>query len=90
MSNFNLIYDVRTSAPTIARFHRSNHPFRIVCGPIGGGKSVACCVEIYRRCVEQLKGPDGLRRSRWVVVRNCYDAQTEILTETRGGCCLKT
>lgn len=70
MSIFNLKYDVSTSAPTISRFHRSNHPFRIVCGPIGGGKSVACCVEIFRRCQEQVKGVDGYRRSRWVVVRN--------------------
>ena len=70
MHGFTLQYNVRESAPTLARFHRSNHPFRIICGPIGGGKSVACCVEIYRRCVEQRKGPDGLRRSRWVVVRN--------------------
>jgi len=70
MATFNLKYDVRETAPTIARFHRSNHPFRIICGPIGGGKSVACCVEIFRRCQEQIKGPDGLRRSRWLVVRN--------------------
>lgn len=69
MPVFNLKYDVRESAPTIARFHRSNHPFRIVCGPIGGGKSVACCIEIYRRCQEQIVGVDGFRRSRWVVVR---------------------
>lgn len=34
------------------------------------GKSVACCIEIFRRCQEQLVGPDGFRRSRWVVVRN--------------------
>lgn len=67
---FNLKYDVRETAPTISRFHWSNHAFRIICGPIGGGKSVACCVEIFRRCKEQLKGPDGLRRSRWLVVRN--------------------
>jgi len=67
---FNLDYDVRKSAPTLARFHRSNHPFRIICGPIGGGKSVACCIEIFRRCKEQRVGTDGFRRSRWVVVRN--------------------
>jgi hypothetical protein len=27
---------------------------------------------------------DGVRRTRWMVVRNCYDDQTEILTEERG------
>lgn len=70
MTTFNLKYDVRESAPTIASFHRSNAGFRAICGPIGSGKSVACCIEIYRRCVQQIVGPDGLRRSRWVVVRN--------------------
>ena len=35
MSEFNLDYDVRESAPTIARFHRSNADFRAIEGPIG-------------------------------------------------------
>lgn len=70
MTEFNLDYDVRDSAPTIARFHRSDTDFRAIEGPIGSGKSVACCIEIFRRCKEQRVGTDGLRRSRWVVVRN--------------------
>ena len=70
MAEFNLKYDVRTSAPTLASFHRSNADFRALLGPIGGGKSVACCVEVFRRCQEQKVGTDGFRRSRWVVVRN--------------------
>lgn len=70
MTTFNLDYDVRESAPTIARFHRSNEEFRAIEGPIGSGKSVACCVEIFRRCQEQKVGEDGFRRSRWLVVRN--------------------
>ena len=36
------------------------------------GKSSACVMEIFRRANEQIKGPDGIRRSRWVVVRNSY------------------
>jgi hypothetical protein len=70
MGEFNLDYDVRESAPTIAKFHRSNKDFRALQGPIGSGKSVACCIEIYRRCTEQRVGEDGFRRSRWAVVRN--------------------
>ena len=68
--DFNLTYDVRESAPTLAKFHRSNADFRVVEGPIGSGKSVACCVEIFRRCKEQRIGTDGFRRSRWAVVRS--------------------
>ena len=70
MSEFRLNYNVRESAPTIARFHRANKDFRAIEGPIGSGKSVACCVEIFRRCKEQRVGEDGFRRSRWAVVRN--------------------
>ncbi len=70
MTEFNLDYDVRESAPTISRFHRSNADFKCIEGPIGSGKSVACCIEVFRRCKEQLVGPDGFRRSRWAVVRN--------------------
>lgn len=48
------------------------------------GKSSACVMEIIRRAHEQKAGPDGIRRSRWAVVRNCFDDKTEILTEKRG------
>ncbi len=70
MAGFVLEYHVEVTAPTLARFHRSDADFRIISGPIGGGKSVACCIEIFRRCKEQVVGVDGFRRSRWVVVRN--------------------
>lgn len=48
------------------------------------GKSVACCMEIIMRAHEQIPDSRGRRRSRWAVVRNCYDDITEILTEERG------
>lgn len=34
------------------------------------GKSVSCCMEIFRRACEQAPAPDGKRKSRWLVVRN--------------------
>jgi hypothetical protein len=36
------------------------------------GKSSACVMEIIRRGHEQKPSPDGIRRSRWAVVRNSY------------------
>lgn len=57
--------------PTLARFHQSNAFVRGVRGPIGSGKSVACCIEIVRRAIEQAPH-DGVRRSRWAVIRNTY------------------
>ncbi len=61
-----------TPTPTGARFHASNKFVRGLRGPIGSGKSVACCWEIYTRAMEQAPWPDGVRRSRWVVTRNTY------------------
>lgn len=48
------------------------------------GKSTGCVVEIIRRGREQRPAPDGVRRTRWAVIRNCFDDRTEILTEARG------
>lgn len=57
--------------PTLARFHASDAFFRGVRGPLGSGKSVGCCAEVMRRCLEQ-RPFHGVRRSRWAVIRNTY------------------
>lgn len=59
-------------APTLALFHRCSHFVRGIRGPIGSGKSVACCMEIIMRALQQEPGPDGIKRSRWAVVRGTY------------------
>jgi hypothetical protein len=49
-------------------------------GPVGSGKTVACCVEVFRRSVQQAPSPQsGLRKTRWAVVRN---TQPELKTTT--------
>lgn len=58
--------------PTLSRFHASQAFYRLVIGPVGSGKSTGCCAEIMSRAMEQSPGPDKIRRSRWVVVRNTY------------------
>lgn len=58
------------SPPSLLGFHLSDAFYRFLMGPMGSGKSTACAIEIGRRSVAQAPGPDGVRRSRWVVVRN--------------------
>lgn len=53
-------------------FLKSNAFVRGLRGPIGSGKSTACCMDIMRRAKLQAPGPDGKRRSRWAVIRNSY------------------
>ena len=59
------------AAPTIARFHRSDDFVRGLIGPFGSGKSVGCVMEIIRRASE-VPEVNGVRQSRWAVVRNSY------------------
>ena len=51
-------------------FMKDNSFFRGVRGPVGSGKSVACCVELFRRALEQKPNNEGIRKSRWCVIRN--------------------
>ncbi len=56
--------------PTAKAFMLSSTFFRGLRGPVGSGKSVCCCVEMFRRASLQEPGPDGKRKTRWAVVRN--------------------
>lgn len=63
---------------TMDKFHKCDDFVRALIGPIGSGKSVACCVEIMKRAAEQEvfyddeKFPNGIRKSRWAIIRNTY------------------
>ena len=54
---------------TCAEFMNSEAFVRIVMGPVGSGKTTALIMEILRRGIEQRPGPDGIRRTRWAIVR---------------------
>lgn len=57
---------------TTSFFHLDSSPVRALLGPLGSGKSTACCIEIMARAVTQPIDSTGKRRSRWVVIRNTY------------------
>src|SRR5690242_21830304 len=40
-------------------------------GTVGSSKSTACCIEILSRAQEQ-KPFNGVRRTRWAIIRNTY------------------
>ena len=67
-----MIIDYHASK-TCAEFHKDmGSSVRALMGPIGSGKSVACCWEVFKLCQQQQKGHDGFRRSRWAIIRNTY------------------
>ena len=60
---------------TLKEFHAEQDNLsafvRGIMGPIGSGKSVGMCFEIMQRAMAQ-RPYNGVRRSRWVIIRNTY------------------
>jgi len=59
-----------TASPTAAKFHQSPKIVRGYMGPVGNGKSVTSVNELHRLAVLQAPNDHGIRKSRWVIVRN--------------------
>jgi hypothetical protein len=63
-------FKYKPDGEVLKAFMRDDTFFRGIRGPVGSGKSVGCCVEVFRRALAQEKGPDGIRKSRWAIIRN--------------------
>ena len=61
---------VYKAVKTLHKFHMSRAFVRLVLGAIGSGKSVGLCAELVRLASKQEPSSDGLRHTRWAVVRN--------------------
>lgn len=66
------VVNYEPAGPVIRRFMQSDAFVRILVGPLGSGKTTAAVIEILRRAALQAPGPDGVRRSRWAIVRNTF------------------
>jgi hypothetical protein len=63
-------FKYRPDGDVLKAFMKDDNFFRGIRGPVGSGKSVGCCVEIFRRALQQQKDKNGIRRSRWAIIRN--------------------
>lgn len=55
--------------PTCAKLMQSESFGRLICGPVGSGKTTAVLFELFRRACEQRKAPDGYRYTRFAILR---------------------
>lgn len=62
----------RPPGPVLREFMRSDDFFRGVRGPVGSGKSSCCAIEMFRRALAQEPGADGIRKTRWAIIRNTF------------------
>ena len=79
---FEFKYDVVKDAPTIAEFLRSKAELNFIKGPVGSGKSVGCCIKVFLIALNQAPGIDGVRRTRFTVVRNTRDQLNDTTLKT--------
>ena len=63
-------FKYKPDGEVLKTFMKDDTFFRGIRGPVGSGKSVACCIEVFRRALGQAKSADGIRKSRWAIIRN--------------------
>ena len=61
------------ASPTMEDFMLSDSYVRVLAGPIGGGKSVCCAHELMRWAMGQAPNQAGVRKTRFLIVRNTAD-----------------
>lgn len=70
------------ATPTQAEFMTSAVYVRLLAGPVGGGKSVACVHELLRLAAGQNPNGQGVRRTRMLIVRNTADQLNQTTKKT--------
>lgn len=55
--------------PTGERFLASRKRYKLICGPVGGGKSTVAAFDLFRRAVQQ-NPYNSVRRTKFIVLRN--------------------
>ena len=63
-------FSYKPDGDVLKAFMKDENFFRGIRGPVGSGKSVGCCVEVFRRALQQNPNKEGIRRSRWAIIRN--------------------
>jgi hypothetical protein len=65
--------------PTAIRFHHDQNYCRLLMGPVGCGKTHTMIADMLFKANNQQPSDDGLRKTRWIIVRNTY-AELETTT----------
>lgn len=57
---------------TLEAYNTSRSRVTFLMGPLGSGKTVQSCINVLEHICEMPPNRDGVRKSRWVAVRNSY------------------
>ena len=59
-------------APTVSDYYLDDTFVTLIIGPVGSGKTLGSIAKLERLMYEQEPNNDGIRYSRWAVIRNTY------------------
>lgn len=68
--------------PTMRLFHSSGATYRCMVGPVGSGKTSAAAWEVCRYAPLALFRTYGIKKTRWVIIRNSYRELTDTTQKT--------
>lgn len=58
--------------PTVRAFTRDTAEVKAIIGPFGSGKSSGCVMDLLNKSFAQRPNKQGIRKTRWSIVRNSY------------------
>lgn len=64
---------VYNAPPTAGRMAQDQSFGRLIAGPVGSGKTVFCIFELFMKACAQTPGKDGLRHTRFAIVRQTFE-----------------
>jgi hypothetical protein len=71
-----------TLDPVLQAYVDSRDRVSIITGPLGSGKTYASCLRLLKQMCEQKPNRQGIRKSRWVAIRNTFpDLQTTTIKD---------
>ena len=68
--------------PTLRLFHECTEDIRCIVGPVGSGKTTGASVEIFFYIAFFLAEEYGIKKTRWVILRNTYRELAETTMKT--------
>lgn len=73
---------VYRASKTGTLFFKSGKVVQAIMGPVGSGKSVACVMKLFKLALMQEPNEKGIRRTKWVIIRNSYRELLDTSMET--------
>lgn len=68
-----LPFDIRVDGRVLEQFLMSPSRVNLIQGPWGSGKSRTCCYKLALNALSQAPGPNGIRETRYYIIRNTFD-----------------